>query len=83
MIGVTPESPSMEEPQEAAIHFPPLKFSQGMQVQSPVRNGIVAEWELLEKVWDYSLEQYLRTSAEGLPVLITEKAYTPFSLRHK
>jgi len=54
-----------------------------MQIASPVVDGVVVDWDLLEKVWNYSTTNYLKTDLAGLPVLVTEKPYASPQSRHK
>jgi actin-like protein 6A len=54
-----------------------------MEIVSPVREGVVVDWDLLEKTWNYSLTNYLKTDLTGLPVLVAEKPYATPPSRHK
>lgn len=54
-----------------------------MQIVSPVVDGVVADWDLLEKLWSYSTANFLKTDIKGLPVLVSEKPYASPSSRHK
>ena len=46
-----------------------------MKIEYPIRDGIVCDWDLLEKVWDYALSNHLQTVLKDTPVLVTEKVY--------
>jgi len=65
------------------ISYSPFKFKEGMQIASPVVDGVVADWDLLEKVWSYSTTKYIKTDLTGLPVLVTEKPYASPQSRHR
>jgi actin-like protein 6A len=62
--------------------FNPTKYRNNMEITSPVRDGIVVDWDLLEKLWNYALSTSLKADLKGLPVLISEKPYaSPTSRR--
>jgi actin-like protein 6A len=54
-----------------------------MDIVSPVMDGVIVDWDLLEKLWTYSLSNYLKTDLRGLPVLVAEKPFTAPSTRRK
>ena len=62
------------------------KVQQSMGVESPIRDGLVADWDLLEKLWEHSIVKYCGRSdysLKDIPVLIGEKPYTPAAARHR
>ena len=62
------------------------KVQQNMGVESPIRDGLVADWDLLEKLWEHSIVKSCGRSDYSLkdtPVLIGEKPYTPAASRHR
>jgi actin-like protein 6A len=64
--------------------FSPTKYKENLEILSPIADGIVVDWDLLEKLWNYSLGNYLKyDNLKGLPVLVTEKPYNPPVLRQK
>jgi actin-related protein len=67
--------------------FDVTNYKENMGIESPVQDGLVSNWDLLEQLWEHSLVQYCnKAPGNGLkdtPVLIAEKPYTPISSRHK
>jgi actin-related protein len=65
------------------IIYSPNKYIDSMEIISPIVDGVVVNWDLLEKLWNYSLSNYLKTDMRGLPVLVAEKPFTAPSSRRK
>lgn len=62
------------------------KARENMGIESPVRDGLVADWDLLEKLWEHSITKYCgktNYSLKDTPVLLGEKPYTPVASRHR
>jgi len=78
------ESASGANPREFAFDL--NKVQQNMGVESPIRDGLVTDWDLLEKLWEHSIVKYCGRSDYSLkdtPVLVGEKPYTPAASRHR
>lgn len=67
------------------VNFDLSKFKENMAVESPMRDGIVVDWDMLEKLWEYSLKRCgkLDCSLRDTPVLLAEKPYTTAAARHR
>lgn len=64
-------------------HFDIQTYRENMGLVSPVNEGIVTDWDLLEKLWDYSMQTYLQCDLKDKPVLVSEKPYSSLTSRHK
>ena len=54
-----------------------------LKIESPIENGVVRNWEDMEKVWSYCFDNMLRTSPEEHPVLMTEAPLNPKQNRER
>lgn len=57
-----------------------------MAIDSPVRNGLVTDWDMMEELWDHCLARHLHMQRGDLaehPVLVAEKPYNPQEARRK
>lgn len=54
-----------------------------LTLKYPLENGIVKEWEDMEKIWRYTYFDQLKTDPEQHPVLLTEAALNPKDNREK
>ena len=54
-----------------------------MAIESAVRDGVISDWDLFEKLWEYSINDYIRVDVKQTPVLMAEKPYNPPSSRQK
>ncbi|XP_030472098.2 actin-7-like [Syzygium oleosum] len=54
-----------------------------LNLKSPMENGIVRDWEDMEKVWHHTFHDELRVNPEEHPVLLTEAALNPKANREK
>jgi actin len=52
-------------------------------IQRPIENGIIVDWDLMEKLWDYTFGNYLRVRPDDQPVLLTEPILNPKWNREK
>ena len=67
-----------------SYHFDIEKHREGMQLKSPICDGTVSDWDLLEKIWDYALPEMLKMdSIQDIPVLIAEKPYNSSASRQR
>ncbi|KAF6741718.1 actin family [Ephemerocybe angulata] len=63
--------------------FPAKGFAYGaLAFSHPVENGIVKNWEDMERVWDHVFRE-IRASPEEHPVLLTESPLNPKAEREK
>ncbi len=54
-----------------------------LKIESPIENGVVKNWEDMEKVWSYCFESMLRTNQEEHPVFMTESPLNPKQNRER
>jgi len=54
-----------------------------LQFKYPVINGLIADVDAMEKVWDYSFEEKLNADSEACPVILTECPLNPEMSRAK
>ena len=54
-----------------------------MGIEHAVRDGLITDWDILEKLWDHSLSSYLKVDCKDTPVLMAEKSYNSSSSRQK
>ncbi len=54
-----------------------------MKLDSPIENGIVKNWEDMEKYWQYIFQTGLKVSPEEHPVLMTEAPLNPKQNRER
>jgi actin-related protein len=79
-IAVSQES---QDNSELKYQFSPYKYSPGVKIQIPTNESIISDWDLLERIWDHSLQNFLKTDLAGLPILTAEKPYNTPEIRHK
>lgn len=60
-----------------------LKFRENMSLEEPVKEGIVSDWDLMEKLWENVMTNELRINSRECPVLLAEKPYNPSINREK
>ena len=49
----------------------------------PTHESIASDWDLMERLWDFSLENFLKVDLSGMPVLVAEKPFNTPELRQK
>jgi actin-like protein 6A len=54
-----------------------------MSIKSCVKDGIITDWNLLEKIWENSIKNYLKADVKNCPILFAEKPYNSLSSRVK
>ncbi|KAJ5075947.1 actin-10-related [Anaeramoeba ignava] len=49
-----------------------------LKIEYPIQNGIITNWDQMEKLWNYVFEQDLKVDPKEYPILMTE---APFNLK--
>ncbi|KAJ1730018.1 NuA4 histone acetyltransferase subunit, partial [Coemansia biformis] len=55
----------------------------GMEIGGPMEDGVVKDWDIYEKIWEYAFKSRLRVRAEEHPVIVSEAAWNTSELRAK
>ncbi|KAI9026279.1 actin family [Hyaloraphidium curvatum] len=55
----------------------------GMEVRSPLKDGLVDDWDTLEALWDHVFYQSLDVNPAEHPLLVTETAWNTTELRER
>jgi actin-related protein len=62
------------------------KYRENMAIDCPVRDGLVVDWDAMEKLWEHAVSKYCGrgdSSLKDTPVLLSEKPYVPVAVRHR
>lgn len=54
-----------------------------MEIKSPMKDGLVEDWEALEQIWDHAFLKRLRCDPREHPLIITETAWNTREIREK
>ena len=54
-----------------------------MSLECPIRDGQIADWELLERIWEHAMNRYMKVDIKESPVLIAEKPQNPPAARQQ
>ncbi|EOB11592.1 actin, partial [Nosema bombycis CQ1] len=54
-----------------------------LEIQYPIKHGIVINWDNMEKIWHHTFYNELRVAPEEHPVLLTEAPLNPNQNREK
>ncbi|KAJ2774048.1 NuA4 histone acetyltransferase subunit [Coemansia nantahalensis] len=55
----------------------------GMEIGGPMEDGVVKDWDIYEKIWEYAFKTRLRVRAEEHPVIVSEAAWNTSEQRAK
>jgi actin-related protein len=58
-------------------------FREGMAIEYALRDGVVSNWDHLEKLWDHALASSIKVDIKETPVLLAEKSYNSSVSRQK
>ena len=54
-----------------------------MEIEHPMTDGLVENWDLMEKLWDHAFKDRLRVQPEEHPMLIAEPSFNSEACREK
>ncbi|KAI7822146.1 actin family, partial [Gamsiella multidivaricata] len=54
-----------------------------MEIKSPIKDGLVEDWDALEQIWDHAFLKRLRCNPAEHPLIITESAWNTREIREK
>ena len=54
-----------------------------LKLNFPIENGIVNNWDEMERIWNHTFYEELRISPEDQPCLLTEAPLNPKANREK
>ena len=46
-----------------------------MEIEHPMKDGLIENWDLMEKLWDHALKDRLRIQPEEHPMLLAEPSF--------
>lgn len=53
------------------------------EIKHPLKEGVVEDWDVMEKIWDHALNNVLGVDIREHPFLITEQTWNPRANREK
>jgi actin-related protein len=59
------------------------RYAEGAGMRLPVTDGLITDWDWLERVWEHAMADTLRADNKDTPVLMTEKVFNPSSNRQR
>lgn len=72
-----------DEPVPKNYNFDMSQYTPGTSIHMPVTDGIITDWDWLERVWEHSMTNALRADNKDTPVMMSEKVYNTSSSRRK
>jgi actin-related protein len=58
-------------------------WRKNMDIQNPMENGLIKDWDAVEKIWQSAFSDLLRVDASQHPLLCTEPAWNSAENREK
>ena len=46
-----------------------------MEIKSPIENGLIKDWELMEQIYSFSFKELLRIDSATTPFLLAEPSF--------
>ena len=83
VVGVNHLNGEIDGTSTKKVNFDLSLFKEDLTVESPLEDGLIADWDVFEKVWDHSLASYLKVEMKETPVLFAEKPYNPPKSRQR
>ncbi len=66
-----------EEQKDVFVGSDAISRRNGLQITNPIENGLITNWEDMEKLWSHIFYQELKINSEEHPVILTEPALNP------
>jgi actin-like protein 6A len=60
-----------------------LGFRENLGLETFMSDGLISNWDMLEKTWDHMIKDHLRVETSETPVLFAEKPYNTSYCRQK
>jgi actin-like protein 6A len=73
----------VEEIGQSNYHFDLNFFREDMEIKPVMQDGLVKDWDMLERVWEHAISNHLKVDVRETPVLLAEKTYNSPSARMK
>lgn len=73
----------LEETDRRQYNFDLSQYTAGMHMHTPVTDGLITDWDWLERVWEHSMVNTLRADNKDTPIMMTEKVFNPSINRQK
>ncbi|CAI2164609.1 1702_t:CDS:10 [Funneliformis geosporum] len=54
-----------------------------MEIKNPLVDGLIQDWDALEKIWDYAMKDRLKIDPTEHPIFVTECAWNTRDIREK
>lgn len=64
-------------------NFDMTRSAEGMRIHSPASDGLISDWDWLERVWENSMTNVLHADNKDTPVMMTEKVYNTSANRRR
>ncbi len=72
-IGVTEVDSGLQKKRER--HFDIARYRDNFAIEVPVVDGIISDWDSMEKIWEHAMANYLKSDNKDTPVLFSEKPH--------
>jgi actin-related protein len=82
-VAVSAGSSGADEAAKKDYSFDLSRYAEGMGMHLPVTDGLITDWDWLERVWEHAMADTLRADNKDTPVLMTEKVFNPSSNRQR
>ncbi|RGB32895.1 actin family [Rhizophagus diaphanus] len=58
-------------------------WRENMEIKNPLVDGLIQDWDALEKIWDYAFDKSLRIDPKEHPIFVTECAWNTRDIRER
>lgn len=69
--------------QDVMVGDDAASIRQALDIKYPVENGIIRDWDDMEKLWDYTFHDKLGVDTRGKKIILTEAPLNPVANRRK